>query len=164
MSADSVYFCHCWPNLPISWRISSLVCSIMKLSNAWRMTPRKANSVSGEHITTRWRHRLVEQARVVLVDEPGELLVGQEQQHVVDGRAVALAGVLPLGQLLDPQPHVGQEALEVGLALGVGADLEVAQVRRQRELDVHVEHVALGQVERVVRAGPVPPSTWVCLR
>ena len=103
-SADSVYFCHCWPNLPISWRISSLVCSIMKLSNAWRMTPRKANSVSGEHITTRWAMRLVEQAGIVLVDEPGQLLVGQEQQHVVDGRAVALAGVLALGQLLDARP------------------------------------------------------------
>ena len=90
-SVDSVYFCHCWPNLPISDRISSLVCSIMKLSNAWRMTPRKANSVSGEHITTRWRHGVVEQAGVVLVDEPGELLVGQEQQHVVDRRPVALA-------------------------------------------------------------------------
>ena len=38
----------------------------------------------------------------------------------------------------------------MGLALGVGADLEVAQVRRQRELDVHVQDVALGQVERVV--------------
>ena len=95
-------------------------------------------------------HRLVEQAGVVLVDEAGELLVGQEQQHVVDGRPVALAGVVPLGQLLDPQPDVGEEALEVRLALGVGADLEVAQVRRQRELDVHVQHVALGQVEREV--------------
>ena len=95
--------------------------------------------------------RVVEQAGIVLVDEPGELLVGQEQQHVVDGRLVALAGVLAPGQLLHPRPHVAEEALEVGLALGVGADLEVAQVRRQRELDVHVQHVALGQVERVVR-------------
>ena len=151
LSADSVYFCHCWPNLPISWRISSLVCSIMKLSNAWRMTPRKANRVSGEHITTRWAMASSSRPRVVLVDEAGELLVGQEQQHVVDGRAVALAGVLAAGQLLDPQAHVGEEALEVRLALGVGADLEVAQVRRQRELDVHVQHVALGQLERVVR-------------
>ena len=40
------------------------------------------------------RHGVVEQAGIVLVDEPGELLVGQEQQHVVDGRLVALAGVL----------------------------------------------------------------------
>ena len=86
----------------------------------------------------------------MLVDEAGELLVGQEQQHVVDGRPVALAGVVALGQLLDPQPDVGEEALEVRLALGVGADLQVAQVRGQRELDVHVQHVALGQVEREV--------------
>ena len=45
---------HCWSNVPRAARISLLVCSIMKLSKAWRMTPRKANSVSGEHITTRW--------------------------------------------------------------------------------------------------------------
>ena len=36
---------HWVPNVPSSFRISSLVCSIMKLSNAWRITPRKANRV-----------------------------------------------------------------------------------------------------------------------
>ena len=35
--------------------------------------------------------------------------------------------------------------------LGVGAGLEIPQVGGERELDVHVEHVALGQLERVVR-------------
>ena len=54
LSSSSVYFCHSVPNLPISDRIWSLVCSMTKLSYAWRMTPRKANRVSGEHITTRW--------------------------------------------------------------------------------------------------------------
>ncbi len=34
---------------------------------------------------------IVEQRRIVLVDEAGELLVGQEQQDVVDGRLGALA-------------------------------------------------------------------------
>ena len=52
LSTDSVYLPHCWPNLPSSCSISWLVCSITKLSNAWRMTPRNANRVSGEQMTT----------------------------------------------------------------------------------------------------------------
>ena len=95
---------------------------------------------------------VVEQRRIVLVDEAGELLVGQEQQHVVDRRLGAPALVLALGQLLDPVAHVLQEGPQVLGARLVGVGLEMAQVRRHRELDVHVEHVALGQVEREVGA------------
>ena len=62
---------------------------------------------------------VVEQRRVVLVDEPGELLVGEEQQHVVDGALLALV-VVALGEVLDLGPHVAQERLEVLGTLGVG--------------------------------------------
>ena len=73
------------------------------------MMPMKANSVSGEHEHHALAHGVVEQARVVLVDEPGELLVGQEEQHVVDARTVALAGVVARRQPLHPLAHVGEE-------------------------------------------------------
>ena len=73
---------------------------------------------------------IVEQRRVVLVDEPGELLVGQEQQDVVDRGAGAGAGVVALGQLLHPQPDVAQERRAVRLAFGFGRRFEVAEVAR----------------------------------
>ena len=41
----------------------------MKLSNAWRITPRNANRVSGEHITTLLAEGVLDQLGVVLVDE-----------------------------------------------------------------------------------------------
>ena len=87
----------------------------------------------------------------MLVDEPGELLVGEEQQHVVDRSLLALV-VVALGEVLDLRPHVAQERLEVFGALGVVGGREVAQVRGEGELHVHVQHVALGQLEREVGA------------
>ena len=97
-------------------------------------------------------HGIVDQRRVVLVDETGELLVGEEQQHVVDRIASRLAGVVALRQLAHPRPHVAEEGAAVQLALGIGGRLEIAEVARHRELDVHVELVALGQREREVGA------------
>ena len=80
-------------------------------------------------------------------------LVGQEQQDVVDRGSIADGGVVPLRQLPHPAPDVAEERLPVRLALGLRAGLQVAQVGRQRELDVHVEDVALRHGERVVGQG-----------
>ena len=94
--------------------------------------------------------RIVEQGRVVLVDEGAHRLVREEQQHVVDRAAVALTGVVPLGQLAHAQAHVAKKRVAMGAAFGVGAGIEVAQVGAERELHIEVEDLALRQLERVV--------------
>ena len=94
------------------------------------MTPRNANKRERRAHHDPLAEGIVEQGRIVFVDEPGELLVGQEQQDVVDRGAGAGAGVVALGQLLHPQPDVAQERRAVGLALGFGRRLEVAEVAR----------------------------------
>ncbi len=90
------------------------------------------------------------------MDEPGQLLVGQEQQDVVDRLSRRLAGVIALGQLLDAGAHVADERGAVGLAFGVVTGVEVAQVSGHRELDVHVELVALGEREREIGSAGRP--------
>ncbi len=106
---------------------------------------------------------VVDQRRVVLVDEAGELLVGEEQHDVVDRATFALVVVAP-GEVLDLRPHVAQERLEVLAALGVGRRRQVAEVGGERELDVHVQDVTLGQVEREVRAARTVASGAAQLR
>ena len=86
--------------------------------------PGGSTAEDGEQRERRAHHdalaeRVVEERRVVLVDESVELLVGEEQQHVVDGALLALV-VVALGELLDLGPHVAQERLEVLGALDVG--------------------------------------------
>ena len=59
-------------------------------------------------------------------------------------------GVVALGELLDAQPDVAQERRAVGLTLGLRRRFEIVEVPGHRELDVHVELVALGEREREV--------------
>ena len=73
-------------------------------------------------------HRFVDQRRIGFVDETGELLVGQEHQHVVDRLARRLTGVVATCQLADARTDVAQERRPVRLALAVATGVEVAQV------------------------------------
>ena len=85
----------------------------------------------------------VDELRIPLVDELPHALVRDEEEHLVEGGVgvdVAGAG----GQLLHPAAHVAQEGLGVGVALGVGGGLEVAEVVVDGELHVHVEHATAG--------------------
>jgi hypothetical protein len=103
---------------------------------------------------------VVEQLGVVLVDEGGDALVGDEAQDVVDGAAGGV-DVAPSRQLVDARPDVAQERGPVGGRLVLGRGLEAAQVRGDRELHVHVEEEALREEEGdvgdgAVRQGPLP--------
>ena len=68
-------------------------------------------------------------------------------------------GVAALASSLT-RTHVAQERGPVGLPLGVGPGVEVAQVGRHGELHVHEEHMALGS--RNVKSGMPAPSTTTC--
>ena len=65
------------------------------------------------------REGVLHEAWIVLVHEPADRLVGEEQQHVVDRLADTDPGVVALGELLHPQPDVFDEGVTVGRALGV---------------------------------------------
>ena len=93
----------------------------------------------------------VDEAGIALVDEGPDALVGDEEQHLVEG-GVGL-DVAARGQLLHPAPHVAQEGLGRGVALGVGGRLEVAEVVVDGELHVHVQHPTARQQERDVGDG-----------
>ena len=101
-------------------------------------------------MTTCWRMASSTSEPVALVDERSQRLVGHEQQDVVHRRPLVGPAVLALGQLAHPGAHVAHERGPVCRALGLVARVEVAQVGRHRELDVHEQHVALGQEEREV--------------
>ena len=87
----------------------------------------------------------------MLPDEGEHALVGDEEEEEPDGGLGV--GVVPAGEL----PHASADVLQEGgaeaRALDVGVAVEVAQVVVDRELDVHVEHAALGQEEGEVGHG-----------
>ena len=62
--------------------------------------------------------------------------------------------VVALRELAHLQPHVAQELLTLTAALVVGGRVEVAQVGGERELHVHVQHVAFREQEREVGDRP----------
>ena len=82
----------------------------------------------------------------MLVNEAVDLLVGDEGEGVVE-RVAAGIDVLAARDLLQALAHVREELLAGRVPLGVRLGLEVAQVARQRELHVHMQHAPLGQQE-----------------
>ena len=150
-------------NAPSTARISSEVCSTMKLSNAWRITPSMANSVSGEHSTTFWPSASSTRAGSCLVDERGDRLVGQEQQHVVDrlaghpGAAYSRAGQLaaPAGGRRGGRPRGGPSARPRCRRRGSAGRRPAGTSRPCRGRDPW----AAGRCSRAGRRGrPAPPS------
>jgi len=100
---------------------------------------------------------LVEHTRVVLLDEAGELFVGNEQKHHIDG--VVVGGVVTDRQLRHPMADVAEERLPVALTVEVGVGLDEADVVVEGELDVHVTDLAGGQEEGEIGDSPAvgPP-------
>ena len=96
---------------------------------------------------------LVAELGVVLVDERVELLVGDEQQHEVDGAGRGVDVVAP-GEGPHVAADVTEEVVAEPLAVEVGDRLGAADVVLERELHVHVHAQAVGQQEREVGDPP----------
>ena len=86
--------------------------------------------------------RLVRDARVLLVNESVDLLVGDEDEHVIEC-PVAGIDVIPGRDFLDPLAYVREEFLGSGGPAAVRVRLKEAQVAGQRELHIHVQHPLL---------------------
>ena len=96
---------------------------------------------------------VVDDRGVGLEDEPGDRLVGHEEQELIARQASAVE-VVALREVAHLHLHVAHELLTLTAALLVGGRIEVAQVRGERELHVHVQHVVFRELEREVGDRP----------
>ena len=85
------------------------------------------------------------------MNEAVDALVGDEEQQVADGGVGR--GIAAPVEFLHPVAHIFQETITSHDRLGLGRRFERSQVVVDRELDVHVQVLIVGQQEREVGSG-----------